>query len=279
MTMVHAAWRDGRAGAVGRLLGPVSSVDQGIQPPVATAELPMKGWRPQPRSPQNRTMRQSSASTTSFFFLLFAACASGPSQDDAPVQVEEMVTWIERVHVEADRARMAIGDSFERLNTLAAGRFGKESAAVSYARFVQSIDVADQQARRFREVVGPMQESAKPVFERWQKNLATISSDRLRKRSELRYAVSKERYDAITAVAVPAQMQFDGYVKALRDHAAFLANDLNASAIDDIQEEVKAVARTARELDRNMESCLAAARAYVEESALPAAAPAPAPAR
>ena len=119
------------------------------------------------------------------------------------------------------------------------------------------------------------QESAKPVFERWQKSLATITSDRLRQRSELRYAVAKERYDAIAAVAVPAQEQFDGYVKALRDHAAFLANDLNAGAIDDIQDEVKVVARTARDLDHSMESCLAAARAYVEQSALPSAAPAP----
>ena len=187
-----------------------------------------------------------------------------------------MVTWIERVHVEADRARMAIGESFERLNVLAAGKFVKEPAAVSYAKFVQSIDVADQQCRRFREAVGPMQTSAKPVFEHWQKSLAGIGNERLRKRSELRYAVAKERYDAIATVAVPAQVQFDNYVKALRDHAAFLANDLNAGSIDDIQDEVKIVARTARELDHTMESCLAAARAYVEQSALPSA-PAAAP--
>lgn len=182
-----------------------------------------------------------------------------------------MVTWIERVHVEAERARQSITDSFERLNVLAAGRFGKEPAAVAYAKFVQSIDGAEQQARRFREVVGPMLATAQPVFAQWQKDVQTIGNDRMRARSELRYSVAKERYDAITKVAVPAQEQFEGYVKALRDHAAFLAHDLNAGALDDIQDEVKAVARTARELDRSMESCQAAARAYVEESALPAA--------
>jgi len=220
-------------------------------------------------------MLQRSASCLPFVFsVILASCASGPSQDDAPVQVEEMVSWIERVHVEADRARMSIGESFERLNTLAAGKFGKEPAAQAYAKFVQSIDIADQQCKRFREVVGPMQAAAKPVFEHWQKSLTTIGNERLRKRSELRYAVAKERYDAIASVAVPAQQQFDGYVKALRDHAAFLANDLNSGAIEDIQEEVKIVAKTARELDRSMESCLAAARAYVEESALPSAPPA-----
>ena len=205
------------------------------------------------------------------FLLAFAlaACASGGGQGDAPEQVDQMVTWIERVHVEAERSRQAIGDSFERLNVLAAGRFDKEPAAMVYARFVQSIDGADQQCRRFREVVGPMLETSKPVFTRWQQDVQTISNERMRQRSELRYAVAKERYDAITTVAVPAQEQFEGYVKALRDHAAFLAHDLNAGSLGEIQDEVKLVARNARELDRSMESCQAAARAYVEQSALP----------
>jgi hypothetical protein len=208
----------------------------------------------------------------SLSLLLLAACASGPQRDDSPVKVEEMVTWIERVHVEADRARLAIADSFEKLNTLAAGRFGKESPAMAFARFVQATDSAEQQARRFREAVGPMLKSAEPVFRDWHASIQSIGSERMRQRSELRYAVAKERYDAIKAAAVPAQERFDSYVKSLRDHAAFLAHDLNAGAIDDIQEDVKLVAASARELDSDMESCLTAARAYVEESTMPSAA-------
>ncbi|HEX5051654.1 MAG TPA: DUF2959 family protein [Planctomycetota bacterium] len=202
--------------------------------------------------------------------LLVAACASGSGQESAPIAVDELVTCIERVHVEADRSRMAISDSFERLNFLAAGKFGKEPASAAFARFVQSIDVAEQQAKRFREVVDPMLAAAKPVFTQWQADLKAIGSDRLRQRSELRYAVTKERYDAITAVAVPARDQFDGYVKALRDHASFLAHDLNQGSIQDIQEEVKLVANTARSLDQSLENCLTAARAYVEGSSMPA---------
>ncbi|MBL9077395.1 MAG: DUF2959 family protein [Planctomycetes bacterium] len=215
-------------------------------------------------------MHQGIATKATLSLFLLAACASGPASDDSPVQVEAMVSWIERVHVEADRSRLAIADSFERLNQLAAGQFGKDTAATAFARFVQSTDVAEQQATRFREAVGPMLTSAQPVFENWRKALETIASDRLRQRSELRYAVSKERYEAITAAAVPAQQRFDEFVKALRDHAAFLAHDLNPGALDEIQDEVKLVASNARELDKEMESTLVAARAYVEQSALPA---------
>lgn len=206
--------------------------------------------------------------------VLLAACASGGARESAPVQVDELNSWIERVHVEAERARDAVADSFERLNQLAAGRFQRDSAPEVFARFVQGIDAAEQQAKRFREVVGPMVTAAKPVFEQWQTDVQTIENQRLRQRSELRFAVAKERYEAIRQAAVPAQDQLDAFVRALRDHAAFLAHDLNAGAIDDIQGEVKLVAQTALDLDHKMESAMAAARAYVEQASTPATAPA-----
>ena len=199
-----------------------------------------------------------------------AACSSTSPQQSAPERVDALVTWIERVHVEADRGKLALADSFERLNAVAAGKLGKDAVMTAFARFVQSIDTAEQQSKRFGETVGPMQEAARPVFQQWEADVATIGSERLQKLGATRLAIAKERYAAIVAAAVPAQQQMAEYVKTLRDHAAFLAHDLNAGAIDEIQDDVKLVARSARELDRSMESCLAAARAYVEQSALPA---------
>ncbi|MFK7739035.1 MAG: DUF2959 family protein [Planctomycetota bacterium] len=208
----------------------------------------------------------------SFVCALFAGCASDNGQG-APMQVDQMMTWIERVHIDAERSRESVADSFERLNLLAAGRFDKDPAAVVYARFVQSIDVAEQEAARFRESVGPMLSAAKPVFERWREDVQKITSERMRQRSELRFQVAKERYDAIEKVAIPAQDQLDKFVASLRDHALFLGNDLNAGALDEIQQEVRVVAKTALELDEKLESTMAAARAYVEQSSLPAASP------
>ena len=202
-----------------------------------------------------------------------AGCASSGGRPDAPEHVDQLMSWIERVHIKDERSRDAISDAFERLNELAGGRFEGDSPAAMYARFVQSVDVAEQEAKRFREVVTPMLESATPVFEHWQIDVQKIQSERLRQRSELRFQVAKERYDAIARAAVPAQDQFDAFVAALRDHALFLAHDLNAGALDDIQEEVKLVAQTAVELDQNLETTMAASRAYVETSALPAASP------
>src|SRR5262245_37073382 len=152
------------------------------------------------------TAMQLCTAPRSFLCLLMVACSSS-TQANAPVRVDAMVTWIERVHVEADRSRQAVGDAFERLNALAAGKFGKEPASAFYARFVQSTDLAEQQAKRFRDVVGPMVAAATPVFAERQQSLTTIGNERMRQRSELRYSVDKARYEAISRVAVPTQDQ------------------------------------------------------------------------
>jgi hypothetical protein len=229
-------------------------------------------------SKQRIPSRRSTLALIAFGFVA-AACATGSQQQNAPVQVDAMVTWIERVQVESDRSKLALADSFERLNGLAGGKFGKDSVVEAYARFVQSIDAAEQQSKRFAETVAPMQESARPVFEQWQADVATIGSERMRRISETRLADSMKRYDAIVKAAVPAQQQMEVYVKSLRDHAAFLAHDLNPSAIDAIQEDVKVVARAAKELDAGLDVCAIAARTFVAQAALPSGAAAAVPTR
>src|SRR5262245_29939489 len=66
------------------------------------------------------TAMQLCTAPRSFLCLLMVACTSS-TQANAPVRVDAMVTWIERVHVEAERSRQAVGDAFERLNAIAAG--------------------------------------------------------------------------------------------------------------------------------------------------------------
>lgn len=205
--------------------------------------------------------------------LTFAGCffgGGGSRMEGAPVRVDELVTWIEKVHIEGERSRDAISDGYERLQALAGGQYPQGDVATAYAQFVQTIDVAEQAAARFGEVVEPMQSAAAPVFEQWATDVATIGNERLRSRSQLRMAVTKERYDALVASAVESREQLDSFVTSLRDHATFLAHDLNPSALDEIQEDVKLVATSAQKLDQELDRCLAAARAYVDNSALPA---------
>jgi len=211
--------------------------------------------------------------------MLASACATGTAWQRAPQRVDTMLAGIERVHDEAARSRQTVQEAFERLVALAEGNPDKEAAAGAYARFVQSIAPAESQCRQLAGTVEPMQAGATAVFEQWQAEVATIGSEGLRRCSEARLTAAKERYQAIVTAAGRAQQQFASCVQALRDHATFLAHDLNADAITAMRGEVQQTAVAVQELDRGLEACQTAARAYVAAAALPdgtaAAAPAP----
>jgi Protein of unknown function (DUF2959) len=210
--------------------------------------------------------------------LLLGACASGPDQQAAPGQVESLVTWVEKVHVEAEVARDKMAEALTRLQTLAASDFRKEPVVNVYAHLVQGIDASEQQGARLKNTVAPMKAASLPVFTQWEKDVTQITAEQLRQKSQMRLALAKERYQAIVAAADPALADLETFNRAMRDQALFLGHDLNPSSLGEIQNEVKALSKTAHELDRKLDMTLVAARAYVEFAALPTSALAAPPA-
>jgi hypothetical protein len=217
-----------------------------------------------------------------FSFVLVGACASGP--DSAPARVDEFNTWVERVQVESELARVRVAEAAVQLQTLSTNDHGGDGAIAVYGRFVQAVDAAEAQAKQLASVLTPMKSVGEKVFVRWEKDVAAIAGERLRERSQARLELARERYDAVLTAAEPALLEFVRMNRTMRDIALFLASDLNVGALAAIHDDVRDVLANAERLDLSFEQSLLAARAYVESAALPAeppaeppAAPAPAP--
>lgn len=207
--------------------------------------------------------------TVPSLLLLAAGCASSNDRESSPAKVEELVNWVERMHVEAELGRQAIAESYARLRTLAASDFRQEDPASAYARFVQAIDNTEHQAKSFAGTVEPVKSAGNPVFTQWQQDVNQIQSENLRQKSQMRLAVARERYDAMLAAAEPAQQEFQKLVQSLRDIMLFLGHDMNPASIADIQEDARAVAIAAEQLDRKLQQSCNAARDYIDKAALP----------
>ena len=91
--------------------------------------------------------------------------------------------------------------------------------------------------------------------------------------------------ELINSLAIPGLPEWSGLVVALLLLLAAIAfllmpfsvfgvkgrlESLEAQ-LDEIQDEVKLVAQSSRDLDRDLQGCMDAARSYVEQAALPAA--------
>ncbi len=204
------------------------------------------------------------------------SCASsGVSQ--GPAKVDDLVGWIERVYVEAELAKERAQTAVAQLEAILASNFEGDPVS-AYTQFVESVRRSEAQAKRLAKQVEPMKAAAEPVFDQWQTNLESFENERMKQRSAIRLANTRQRYEQILAAVVPAQEEYAKLNAALRDHALFLGNDFNPEAVAEIQDEAKALITMAGELDRKFDACMNSTRSYVESSALPVhVTPAPAP--
>lgn len=207
--------------------------------------------------------------TTVLTLMPLAGCLFGGEQDATIDKVDDLVSRIERVHVETEVSKGVVRETVAALESLSSNDFGGNAAA-TYLEFMASIQRSEKQAARLRSTVGPMKDASDPVFEQWAKDLAGFASPRMRHLSEQRLATTRERYNSIVASVDPAQSSYEVFNQGLRDIALFLGHDFNPVAVAEIEQDIHAVANLASELDGRFNTCLMAARTYLDSSAIPA---------
>ncbi len=200
--------------------------------------------------------------------LALSACRTAGGPDRGPAKVEELVTWVERMHVETELTRQRTDEVVEALRDLVAPDSSVDPAQ-AYATYLEAIERVDEQTTRLRDTYEPMQKASGPVFAQWQKDLDQFHSDSLRNRSEERLAATKGRFEAIVAAAGPALQQADELLKSFRDHALFLGHDFNAASLAAIEQDLVAVTDLAGQVDRGLAESMAASQDYVENAAPP----------
>lgn len=202
--------------------------------------------------------------------LGLSSCGLFSGEEPGPARVDDLVGWIERVHVESERSRETVHNAAGALRAITAQDF-KGDAVASYKEFVRLIEQSERQATQLRSNIGPMKEAAGPLFERWNAELLSFTSTGLRQRSQSRLEITRGKFQALVAAAEPAQAAYDAFNLGLRDIALFLSHDFNPHAMSAIQDDVRSLTNMAAELDSRFSSTLTAASEYVQAAALPAA--------
>lgn len=199
--------------------------------------------------------------------LGLGACASTTKQAQSVQDVDELLTRIERVQVEATLAKDKAREALVELTTLVAPGFSGD-ATKQFATLEESIEASQTQAQTFRNSITPMTRSADDVFSRWTKDLESFGNTRMRQRSQTRLDETRARYQTVLTSSQAVLVSVEAFNADLEDQALFLASDLNASAVQAIHPEVRSLHERAKELDGRVETCSDAARAYVESAAL-----------
>jgi len=212
----------------------------------------------------------------SFVFVLpllgTASCGLFSEEAARPSKVNDLVSWIERVHVESELSREKVHAAAGALRAIARQDF-QSDALSAFKEFSRVIDQSERQAMKLRSTIEPMKAAASPVFEQWSNDLVSFTSSGMRQRSQARLDTTRAKYQSIVAAVEPAQSTLDSFNLGLRDIALFLGNDFNATSVTAIQDDALALAKLAADVDGRLEQSLIAAEEYVQSSALPTATP------
>jgi len=213
-----------------------------------------------------RTLATSTVLVLPLLAGLTSCASSSDKHSESLRQADDLVTRVERVHVESELSKDSVHDAMDWLQAIMRNDY--EGDAVSaFAGFMEAVEKSEKQAKSLRNAVAPMQRSAQSVFDRWTTDLNAFANPRMRQRSQAKLNEARQRYDAVKAAVDPAETAFDGFNLGLRDVALFLSHDFSAAS--ELKSEVRALVRMTKELDQSLDATLAACREYIQNQGLP----------
>jgi hypothetical protein len=182
--------------------------------------------------------------------------------------VDGLLGNIQRVAAAASTAKQASGESLDALNVLLTGNFAG-GAGPAHHQLVEKITLSEEQSVELGASLEAMKAAAEPIFERWTTDLAAFTNPDLRQRSQIRLTETRGRYLEILAAVEPAKANCDQVNSTLRDHALFLGNDFNASAVSALAIDTASLKHRALELDRHLDAALMATQSYTNAATPP----------
>ena len=94
-------------------------------------------------------------------------------------------------------------------------------------------------------------------------NLANISSEDLRKRSEERLNGTRERYNGILAAGDKARQVFNPFIASLKDQVVYLGHDLNPSALASLKPDADKLNKEGEVLFKKIDETVDEASGYI----------------
>ncbi|MEO0480781.1 MAG: DUF2959 family protein [Planctomycetota bacterium] len=193
------------------------------------------------------------------------ACSSAPDPNESLRRVDDFNSHIEKMHVESELAQRRVRSCAESFLALMDDD-RKANAARIFTGFQASINSSEEQLESFKTQILIVEESSRPVFEKWRNDLRAIVKTSLRQRSEERLDKARERYLDMIEDAKRAATGFELFNQEIKDIALFLSNDLNEGAIDNLQPELESVATLGEDIDDRLTETMLSAQVYLQNA-------------
>ena len=132
-----------------------------------------------------------------------------------------------------------------------------------YNKLNATLQKSEAEAAAVHDRIAAVEDVSKALFSEWRSEIKQYSSDSLRKASQRKYDLTKEKYEDLIEAMKNAESKLEPALAPLRDQVLFMKHNLNAKAIAGLSDEVVSVQTNVDKLVREMESAIAEADKFI----------------
>jgi hypothetical protein len=162
---------------------------------------------------------------------------------------------IAEYRAEIVNGQKAINDTVVALDGVAAS--ANTDPRPAFEKFSKSVANLESVAAKVKKRGEAMQQSGKTYFAEWEKQLAEVNNEEIRKLAAERKAKLSAAFDSIKEYADPLRAQFAPWMSDLKDLHKFLGNDLTIAGVDSAKGLFKKAQSQGTDVQKSMDALVA----------------------
>lgn len=134
----------------------------------------------------------------------------------------------------------------------------------AYDRAKDDYEDAQSRAQKLSDRVKKVEEIGADLFEEWEDEAKSISSDKMRQDSLAKLAASKAKFKPMVAAMKGTEKSIEPVMTKLRDQMLYLKHNLNAQALGSLKKEMGGIEKDVAKLIRDMEKSIAQSESFIK---------------
>ncbi len=159
---------------------------------------------------------------------------------------------------EAKKQFLTAMEQFKSVVNYKGGDLEKE-----YNKLNDTLKKSESKADEVHERISSVESVSKALFKEWNAEIKKYNSDALRKSSQEKYDLTKEKYNTLIESMKRAEGKLEPALIPLRDQVLFMKHNLNARAIAGLSDELINVQTNVDELIRDIENAVTQADSFI----------------
>jgi ElaB/YqjD/DUF883 family membrane-anchored ribosome-binding protein len=132
-----------------------------------------------------------------------------------------------------------------------------------YNKLNATLKKSESKAAEVRSRIQAVADVSEALFSEWRSEIKQYSSDALRRSSQQKYDVTKQKYEDLMKAMKKAESKLEPALAPLRDQVLFMKHNLNARAIAGLSGELTSVQANVDRLVRDMETAITEADRFI----------------